>query len=617
MHEVFHKESVMNRMAEGGGYEGKTNEVISLISAHSDDLSRLKNDLSSIFGSIGSFLLDTSHEIASFNKIIQPYIDYFYPLKPDESTECFLNDVIVPSKKEMAETIGQAVFIMQDDSQANDEVASAINNAIAIQTIVSQLLGMIAAIETYSWNAMLISNKAGQRGQALATISEQLSSLSHIANVTAEECIKVIEEINSQYDAFEGIRDKIEIIKENYLTTMSVKSNMMFREIIGELNNLSLSVREIIGFSSSIDAVMSGLMERLQREDLIRQDIEKVLVIAGELQKKDAYRKYAAEMHAGLNDGLFEAAFLPLLEKKLNMVHENIQHLMEGVEQFIDDIKKIINLFISRFYGSENSNSGEYYEGTRFNEICSRFESIKDESVKYIQDIISHKKELYQLSQSIVKTVSRFAALFSEIEKIARRFEIINMLTKIELAKHEDLRRSVGGSLQTVSDLPAQMKKITEEAFREYRCVIAELQESLGRYNTNYQKEEQTLLRCVASMKKISVKLFESQKYYRDISEKIGSTGMGILAFLETRSEGRLAGNELVHVVYNLAYMVNKSNKDEQASSITRDGVQKEMMGMYERLFEIGVIEEGRMTFLKSILAENELEETKGKVLVF
>lgn len=607
----------MNRPAEIDKNDSKTNEVITLLSAQSDELYRLKNDLSSIFSGIGSFLLDTSRELFSFNKIIKPYIDYFYPINADERTECFMNDVIVPSKKEMEETIGLAVFIMQDDSKVNGEVVSAIDNTMAIQKIVSQLLVMIEAIETYSWNSMLISNKAGQRGQALATISGQLSSLSHIANITAGECSKVIEEINSKYESFQKIRDKIEMIKENYLTAMSAKSSMMFREIVVELENLSSSVRDILGFSASIDSVMGDLMERLQREDLVRQDIEKILLLSEEFRIMNEDQKFQSEAGAGLTINSLEAAFLPHIERKLNIVHGNLQNLREGVEQFTDNIKDIINLFINRFYGTENSPSGGYYEGSRFNEICSRFQSIKDEYVKYFEEIISYKKELYRLSREIVKTVSRFGVLFSEMEKIARRFEIINMLTKIELAKHSDLHRSIGVSLLAVSDLPAQMKKIIDEAFHEYRLVIAELEESLSRYKSNHQKEEQTLFRCIEAMKKISVKLFESQKYYRDISEKIGSTGMGMLTFLETRSECYSAGSELVNVVYNLAYMVNKNKSKQNTSLSTNYGLQKDIMGIYTRLFEAGRIDSGRMNFIKSIFAETEAEETKEKVLVF
>ncbi len=436
-------------------------DLFAMLERERSGLAFMKNNLSAVFEKVGSFLLESSRELESFQKLIRPYLDYFYPLEVKPGDDCFINDVVEPSRLEMEETIGKTVEIMQGDSAVNARVSAAIREALGIRIIVENLLEMIEAIETYSWNAMLVSAKAGVRGQALAKISEQVSVLSALANRTAEDCTGIIENLNSRYEEFDAICHEIDIINENYLTQMSIKSGMMFREMKGEMVNLSGSVNDILGCAGDLEGAIDGLMGRLQMEDLVRQDLEKVMYLVEEITGNGGGDTLSGLLYDYEDTARLNEFMIALISRKFNEINENTRPLVEGSESYRDSMKEILNGFIGRFYGGATAEK-EYYEGTKFDDICSGLERTKDEFVGYIEEIINGKKNLYTISREIMDTMGKFGTLFEEIGKISRRFEIINMLTKIELAKHTDLKRSIGGSLTDVSNLPAVMKKIVE-----------------------------------------------------------------------------------------------------------------------------------------------------------
>jgi hypothetical protein len=71
--------------------------------------------------------------------------------------------------------------------------------------------------------------------------------------------------------------------------------------------------------------------------------------------------------------------------------------------------------------------------------------------------------------------------------------------------------------------------------------VSKNIRASIEDYHQSYKRQEENLLSCIESMERISVKLSESQQYYRDISKEIGEVSSSILEYMESGAE-RLAG---------------------------------------------------------------------------
>jgi len=569
-----------------------------------------KDNLSSIFENIGRFMFSTSKKIDAFRKMIIPYMKYFYPVETGACGEDFISEVVMPNRDEMDAAIDRVVKIMRGDSEINDRLSGAVTRALGIRTGVNDLIGMIEEIEIYSVNAMIVSIKAETEGLSLTRIAQEMSVLSRSANSIAEEYKSIIVSLEESFESFARIREKIEIINENYLTQMKIKSRMIFDEMLKELGVLSVNANEIFGYSDDMKTSISDIMDAIQREDIVRQDLEKLIFLLEETGLAGN-----PGMGLAVKDDDTLAVILELADYKIRNVKMHIDPLIDGSENYCMKIKNILDAFLSRFYSSTGEDL-QLYDGSLFGGIFMKIEDMKNEYVRYIEEILRGKKQLYGLSLSILEMLDRFSEFFTSITQITRKFETVNMLTKIEISRHGDLQKSIGVGLLGVSNLPAKMKKIIESSLSLYNSVIDGTRESVSDYSGNYRVQESILNDCIESMKKISIKLFESNKYYRNITEEIGSTCAEIIAFMESMDEDLLMAKELRRIVERS--MINiRNERDLKSTGGSIGNPQRPIEAMRERYSSDDSISDYKKMMLDSLLSEYGKNSDASGVMIF
>ncbi len=572
----------------------------------------LKDNISSLFGELGDFMLTTSRKISEFRTIISPYINYFYPLNPETATESFAGDVVIPSRNEMNGAIDEAVAIMQGDSRINNSIAESIQRTLDIRKSVDEILTMIEAIDLYSVNTMLISTKAGAEGETLAQISSEMTVLSDKAGKISTEFISLLQTLETSYDEFSSVREKIDITNENYLTQMKVKSSLVFGEILTDLGRLSANVAEIMKYSEEVESSITSVMEWLQTEDLVRQDLEKVIVALEEAEN-GGNRLFDRSGDPGMAERITELLYGMSMSKIQGLEH-HIERLITGNTDCNERIKDILNRFINRFYGSHGDGK-QYYEGEKLDTVYEKLENMKNEYISYIQKIIEGKRELFELSSRILDVLGRFTLFFNELVQIAKRFEIINMLTKIELARHSNLKKTLTGALTGVRDLPTQMKKIIERSLATNAMVAQYMEASIREYQENYLVQERTLNNCIQAMRKISVKLNESKKYYQDISEEVGGTCTRMLGFIEHESGEIEAISDLKNTLKSLFDKVSRISRNTHQGAAGEYDRDADMMRQH--LSECEKSGEYRTRMLISMISEYQHQLPEERVYIF
>jgi hypothetical protein len=505
-----------------------------------DRLYRFKDNLSSIFRDMGSFMFSTSNQLESFMRIMAPYVRYFYPAEITSDGECFINEVVNPCRIEMNSAINMAVRIMEGDDRINDTVSNAIERVLEIQSDVDRILSVIEAIEIYAVNTTLVATKAGSEGFPLTKISQEMSKLSERANWVSTGCRTLIDELDDAFDRFSMLRESIGILNENYLTRMQVQSNLVFNELIEDLNALSVDANDILGFANDIEGSIGQVMKWLQIEDIVRQDLEKVIYLIEGIDNGDADGNLLSSI-TNHDDRERVIDLVALLAKsKMLSIGENVKPLTDGTIGCCDRIKGILSDFLGGVYRKDGTDE-DSPDGDRFNRIYRKLEEMKNEFIRLIKEIIDGKRNLYGLSMKIFDMVNSFESFFADLSGIAKHFETINILTRIELAKHVSLSRTLGVALTDVRDLPSRMKAIIGNSAVLYREVSKNIRASIEDYHQSYKRQEENLLSCIESMERISVKLSESQQYYKDISKEIGEVSSSILEYMESGAE-RLAG---------------------------------------------------------------------------
>jgi hypothetical protein len=267
---------------------------------------------------------------------------------------------------------------------------------------------------------------------------------------------------------------------------------------------------------------MNGLINNIQMEDVIRQKIDKILFY---LDKMDD--EIGNGEQCSIED--FGPVILHVISDRLTDLLTDVSSQHDEVHGCFTRLSKLLNAAHIRL--NKNSEIEDDQQRNRMDEIYNRIENLKNEYVGYMEEIIANKKNLLGLCTSITDVLQEFEKLFNSISDIVTRFEALNMITRIELARHIQLSQTLGGALTSVMTLPVKMKRIVELSTSLYRGILNNMVDSVMQYSENFKLQEKVLADCIGSMKKVSVKLYESQKYYWDISQENGRYCRKVLAF--------------------------------------------------------------------------------------
>src|SRR5271157_401006 len=255
-------------------------------SSERETLETLRGKVSGIYKEMGDFIVKTTEHMSSFRKMMAPYVNYFYPTATSTG-ECFISDVVQPSRREFDGAIDRSVMIMAGDEEMNDNISRAIGEVLRLEESIDMLLKLIDEIDIYSENMLIISTKYGVEGLSLARISNEMVSMAGLVNGIGAKFREYLNEMDTSREDFNGIRKKIEAIGENYLTKLKLDLSHEFPRMTRELDDVSTVVNNMLSSSDQVEASMRNFISNIQMEDVIRQKIDKIIYYFEELAKRE------------------------------------------------------------------------------------------------------------------------------------------------------------------------------------------------------------------------------------------------------------------------------------------------------------------------------------------
>ncbi len=494
-------------------------------------LGELKEKVSDIYKEMGDFIANTTDRIKAFREMMGPYVAYFYPSDKDSSDGSFITEVVMPSSHALEDAIDRSMKIMSGDHEMNDNISRAIENVLGLKESIDRILFLIDEIDIYSENTLIISTKYGAEGMSLARISNEMASMARQVNAIGEKFREYLNEMDLIRDDFKRIRMKIGRISEDHLAKMRLDLSMEFPKMAEELDSVSALVHGMLSGADEVEGSMRNLVTNIQMEDVIRQKLERIIrylyYLDGTGNEEDS---------ENLNSiGDVNAIVTHVSAGQLSSLESDVSWQHDEINGYCDRISAMLREIISEFYAGNENDMGSAHNCLEM--AYRHIEDLREGYIRYLEEIISGKKRLLELCKEIIAVFSEFDGLFSAIGDTVKKFEALNMITRIELARHVKLSRTLGGTLATVKTLPAQMKQIVAESLVLYNAVHRNLIEAVGCYEENIRSQEGVLSDCIDSMKNMSVMLYESQKYYGDISSEVGKYCLKMLEFIESKCQ--------------------------------------------------------------------------------
>ncbi len=342
-------------------------------------------------------------------------------------------------------------------------------------------------MELIALNAMVISIKSGEKGQAFSRITENLQRLSNDMNLFAgklsEEEAQLLAHINTLKDIFSGILDAQKKLSDKGSSGSADVKNLI-SSVSEPISTMNVSI-------NSIYPPIQKAMEGMQMQDMIRQALDHVQKCVKEL---DNSTRPAQGSEEELDYVCFNISIYQLCEEVLKDINSYVTNSMSmfdknwaKVIETLDDVEMQKNNFESK-YLSESSSSIDNIE-KRLGAIIDNFQSMMGEFNTY--HLV--QKDLLHTCQNITERARIIYAVFDNLRPVMSRLHHVRILQQIEVAKNDAIK-SVQDSVTDMDNLISSANKTLDLMQAILESFIADTSSMLSTFTVSISKDNENMV---------------------------------------------------------------------------------------------------------------------------
>lgn len=430
-------------------------------------------------------------------------------------------------------------LINQDDVLSNSIIED-VNIISNVMDSIEEIRKLADQIKVYSLNAIIIASKYGSGGKAFGEISKNIIKMSETSNEQADQMNRIGQELFVQFDRF-----KDEILKTNEMQRRSF--NIMREQLDKEHNNM---VNSFATFSNMISDIISRVdnsydyifevMMILPQEDIIRQQTEHIIesikhIVEENRKFIDAYGKEvvainnAAELennesleHKLLDLLTFDDVVLSLIIENFKSIHKEIldnnariNDSLKGLKESLLDISLDRNTIVEYMIGAQSGKSEFPFSvsDSIFNEYLGFIKLYLDNFKLFL----SNKHRISDNNAGIIDSIEELENMFLETKNIAKAFNSINFLAKIELEKNSDIfSDSQTFSMVSVESIATNITDTVDVCLEKFENIKTTIFSAINKFkfNINQQSIENSFIESM--MDNIYKRLEESKTIIED-----------------------------------------------------------------------------------------------------
>ncbi|MBW5396382.1 chemotaxis protein, partial [Brachyspira pilosicoli] len=430
-------------------------------------------------------------------------------------------------------------LINQDDVLSNSIIED-VNIISNVMDSIEEIRKLADQIKVYSLNAIIIASKYGSGGKAFGEISKNIIKMSETSNEQADQMNRIGQELFVQFDKF-----KDEILKTNEMQRRSF--NIMREQLDKEHNNM---VNSFATFSNMISDIISRVdnsydyifevMMILPQEDIIRQQTEHIIesikhIVEENRKFIDAYGKEvvainnAAELennesleHKLLDLLTFDDVVLSLIIENFKSIHKEIldnnariNDSLKGLKESLLDISSDRNTIVEYMIGAQSGKSEFPFSvsDSIFNEYLGFIKLYLDNFKLFL----SNKHRISDNNAGIIDSIEELENMFLETKNIAKAFNSINFLAKIELEKNSDIfSDSQTFSMVSVESIATNITDTVDVCLEKFENIKTTIFSAINKFkfNINQQSIENSFIESM--MDNIYKRLEESKAIIED-----------------------------------------------------------------------------------------------------
>ena len=466
-------------------------------------------------GKVYSFIAEKfpviEQEMKNENERANILLSYF--ISEDEDKKKFSDD-LKENQNDFLKSFDRMQKLIENDNILSEAIIQNVDKINIVVDSIEEIKKLADQIKVYSLNAIVISSKHGTGGKAFGEISKNIINMSENSNEHASQMNKMGHELFERFENFKSEILKINEIQKNNFTIMKEQLYKEHNNMVNSFATFSNLISNILTRIDNTSDYIFEIMMVLPREDIIRQQtehiIESIKSIVEENKKfVDYYGSMVEEMDAEEleeeKNKLIEHKLLDLLtfdDLVLTLIIENFKSIygeisdtnsfiyknLKEFEEILADISLDRDTIVEYMIGTESGKSE--FPFTVSNSIFTEYTNFINLYMENFQISLTNKYKISDNNTTIIDSIEELENMFTETKNIARAFNSINFLSKIELEKNADVfTDSQTFSIESIESIAANITETVDKCLEQFKDIKADIIVSINKFKTNIKSQ--------------------------------------------------------------------------------------------------------------------------------
>ena len=475
------------------------------------DIESFLIEVSKVYSFIAEKFPVIEQEMKNENEKANILLSYF--MSEEEDKKKFSDD-LKENQNDFLKSFDRMQKLIENDNKLSEALIQSVDKINAVVDSIEEIKKLADQIKVYSLNAIVISSKHGSGGKAFGEISKNIINMSDNSNEQAAQMNKMGHELFERFENFKSEILKINEVQKNNFTIMKEQLYKEHNNMVNSFATFSNLISNILTRIDNTSDYIFEIMMVLPREDIIRQQtehiIESIKSIVEENKKfVDYYGSMVEDMdieeleedknksieHKLLDLLTFDDLVLTLIIENFKSIYEEISDTnsfiyknLKEFEEILADISLDRDTIVEYMIGTESGKSE--FPFTVSNSIFDEYTNFIKLYMENFQISLTNKYKISDNNTTIIDSIEELENMFLETKNIAKAFNSINFLSKIELEKHADVfTGSQTFSIGTIESIAANITETVDKCLEQFKDIKADIIISINRFKTNINSQ--------------------------------------------------------------------------------------------------------------------------------
>jgi hypothetical protein len=431
-----------------------------------------------------------------------------------------LGALVIETKNSLEEISNYFINVQKNDEKIFNEIKFHISKVDEVKNSIQSVEELSTDIEILAFNAMIVAAKAGVEGLAFSCITDELKSISNQTLLIVNDLMHQEKDLFNHYNRFQSSISDIEQLQKETNSLLSNDMNQEFDKLLDGVVSIGTVSSGITKEFDQIIPLFNEVLDILEQKksiptsiDIIKNALKQIEKNKEELHIQDEYEPSCIlQLLVGqtkiskISTRLFEdiCSYIDLTADLLNSKYSNLNEKINSVSK---SNNALINYFVNQ--------NGEFsYSAISllFSDCGSSIQNVVD----LIKKTIESKQKISETGRALIGHIESLEEQFQFLTKTAKKFNLINISSKIEIAKRKVLSNH-GNISEKIEEITEEIGNTLFKTYDQLVMIKKSSEQSLSQFDINLVNQAERSQNFISLIQKVSNKYEASENGIKDV----------------------------------------------------------------------------------------------------